>query len=222
MKRSDEAIKKDIVESIYWDTRVDASNVQVAVDDGHVRLKGQVPTALARSSAHVDAELVSGVKSVNDDLRIEYTPIQPIRSELDLESSIRNTLEWDPNLDITDLAISIDSGWVTLEGTVDSYWKKIRAEESAADLVGVVGVTNKIAVVPSRDILDKVVADDIISALDRTLSVDINSIDVAVEDGVVTLSGTVPSLSSARAAENIAAYTSGVVDVKDNLMIGEG
>lgn len=44
MIRADEEIKRDLVDELYWDYRVDASNVKAEVSDGKVRLTGTVPS----------------------------------------------------------------------------------------------------------------------------------------------------------------------------------
>jgi len=132
--RASEDIKKDVVDQLYWDDRIDASNVKAEVTNGAVTLTG------------------------------------------------------------SDIEVSVRSGWVTLNASVDAYWKKLRAEEIATTLTGVLGVTNELAVVPSDAYEDKLIADNIVSALDRNVHVDAESVDVRVNDGVVTLSGSVSSL----------------------------
>jgi len=43
MARSDEVIKKDVVDELYWDNRIDASKVTATVNDGAVTLAGAGP-----------------------------------------------------------------------------------------------------------------------------------------------------------------------------------
>ncbi len=217
--RSDEHIKKDVVDSIFWDSRIDASSVQVKVEEGQVILTGEVPTYLARVAAQSDAGLIDGVRSITNELNVRYGERTTVPTDQELETNIRKSLDWDPNQDVTDLGVTVQNGSVTLEGSVDTYWKKKRAEEIAGNIAGAVGVSNKLAVVPSESILDKAIADDIISALDRKPGVDLETIDVTVDNGVVNLSGSVPSLAGERAAWETAMYTTGVVDVRNNLMI---
>jgi osmotically-inducible protein OsmY len=80
-----------------------------------------------------------------------------------------------------------------LEGTVDAFWKKVRAEDLAFSMRGVLGLTNKIAVVPTQTIADENLAENIINALDRNVNVNVDDVNVTVEDGTVTLTGAVPS-----------------------------
>ncbi|MFW6153885.1 MAG: BON domain-containing protein [Planctomycetota bacterium] len=42
--KTDEEVKTEVVEELRWDSGVDASKVQVEVDDGVVKLSGHVPS----------------------------------------------------------------------------------------------------------------------------------------------------------------------------------
>ena len=70
----------------------------------------------------------------------------------EIESNIMNTLRWHSQIDASDIQATAHDGWVTLPSTVPSYWQKIKAQEVAAVLIGVTGVTDELAVVPSRKI----------------------------------------------------------------------
>ena len=69
MKRLDENIKKDIVDELYWDNRIDASQVNVTVNDGIVTLSGSVPTYSDLAIAKIAASRINGVFDVIDKLR---------------------------------------------------------------------------------------------------------------------------------------------------------
>ena len=44
-----------------------------------------------------------------------------MRSDAEIERDIEEELQWDPDLDATDIAVSVKSGVVTLAGFVKSY-----------------------------------------------------------------------------------------------------
>jgi alpha-amylase/alpha-mannosidase (GH57 family) len=108
---------------------------------------------------------------------------------------------------------------VALRGSVNAYWKKLRAEEVTATLAGVRGVTNELSVVPTNAYEDRLIADSIVAALDRNVYVDVESVDVRVNGGVVTLSGSVSSLPAFRAAQETCERTVGVIAVNNELVI---
>ncbi|MFO7783893.1 MAG: BON domain-containing protein [Thermodesulfobacteriota bacterium] len=66
MARTDERIKKDVVDELYWDDRVNASEVYVEVSNGTVTLRGEVPTYFSKTAAHDDALEILGVVSVRN------------------------------------------------------------------------------------------------------------------------------------------------------------
>ena len=205
--RINEEIKKDIVDQLYWDSRVDASNVNVEVSDGEVTLSGTVPNYTAYDAADEDAWTMLGVLFVNNKLTIQYPDSTALPPDDELEVNIKNILLWQPNIDSAELDVSVENGWVTLRGTVDTYWKKVKAGELTLGLSGVLGITNEIAVVPSESYTDKAIADDIESAMERNFNLDQSMIDVAVENGRITLTGSVRSLVDYKASQKIAENT---------------
>jgi osmotically-inducible protein OsmY len=217
MKSIDEEVKKDIVDQLYWDSRVDAANVSVAVEDGAVTLSGTVGNYAALQAASLDAWTTPGVASVENNLKVEYQVSVPHDQEI--RERIERLLEWNPIIDVAEIEVSVNSGWVILEGSVGTLWQKNRAEYIALDVMGVVGITNKLSVVPTKDILDEKIGAAIQGALHRNGEVNANWVNVRVENGKVTLSGTVPTWSAHRAVYEAAIFTVGVKNIENNLRV---
>lgn len=215
--RNAEDIKKDVVDQLYWDGRIDAANVQVEVSEDRVILSGTVPTVASRHAADEDAWLVEGVRAVENRLTVEHPAGVPTPSDDTIASRVADTLLWHPDIDSSDIAPAVSKGWVTLKGSVSSFWQKMLAEELASGLSGVFGVINELAVVPSKDVTDQSIARAIVSALERNTYVDPEKVNVEVTNGVVTLSGAVPNLMVYRAAADTARHTVGVVNVINRL-----
>jgi osmotically-inducible protein OsmY len=217
--RTSEDIKRDVVDQLYWDGRVDASNVKVIAADGSVTLTGNVPTYTARQSAQEDAWLIAGVRSVDNRLDVAYSAETGRPEDAELQANVSTASGWAPELQDADIDALVTGGWVTLRGSVNAYWKKLRAEEVTATLAGVRGVTNELSVVPTTAYEDRLIADSIVAALDRNVYVDVESVDVRVNGGVVTLSGSVSSLPAFRAAQETCERTVGVIAVNNELVI---
>lgn len=150
---------------------------------------------------------------------------------------VQRALEIEPriNLHRTPVAIRTLDGAVVLEGEVDSVAAKKLALEIAAAVEGVRGVIDRLRVVPSERRGDGAVRDTLCSFLlsepelrncavsarvkgrARTLREaprdGSGAIEVAVADGVITLEGTVISLSHKRVAGVLAWWTPGCRDV---------
>jgi len=216
---SDEQVKQDVQDQLFWDSRVDASNIEVEVFGGNAVLKGTVPTYGARQAAARRARSVAGVVGVENDLSVVFPPGSAVPSDERIRESIIRTLRWNPDFDTANIKVSVVSSVVTLEGTVDAYWKKRRAEDLVVGVTGVKEIVNALAVVPSEQVVDKAVAAEIVSAIDRHANVDARSVDVKVNDGKVTLSGTVNNWAAYIAAQDTAEHTTGVFEVENNLTI---
>jgi hypothetical protein len=69
-RRSDERIHEDVNERLTDDRYVDASDIEVSVDNGVVTLAGRVGSRAEKRRAEDVAELVSGVTDVSNQLRV--------------------------------------------------------------------------------------------------------------------------------------------------------
>lgn len=220
MNRRDETIKKEVVDQLYWDNRVDADDVTVHVDNGVVTLDGTVPTHGARSSAVTDTWMIDGVTSVEDKIDVEISPAIEIPTDAEIRNNIENILSWNTDIDVMEIDVTVEGGVVTLEGTVDEYWKKWKAVELVSDVSGVIDVIDEMTVVPTGSFIDQDIAETINNALDRNLYIDAEDITVEVEHGKVTLTGVVPTNFVRSKAGDIASYTAGVIEVHNNLVVG--
>ncbi len=68
--RSDDRIKEDVCERFSDDDFLDASNIEISVDDGEVTLSGEVSDRRAKRMAEDLAEECSGVKNVQNNIRV--------------------------------------------------------------------------------------------------------------------------------------------------------
>ncbi|MBD3339206.1 MAG: BON domain-containing protein [Candidatus Lokiarchaeota archaeon] len=214
-----EEIKKKVVDQLYWDNRVDSTDISVEVHNGIVKLHGKVPNYNAKGAASADARTIKGVTAVENDIKVEFAPSTFVPSDSEIKSNIESLFRLNYTLDAKDLNISVTAGVATLEGSVDAFWKRKRAEEIASDANGVIDVINKITIVPTKNFLDKDIAEDIIDAITRNLSVNVSNVDVAVENGKVIFKGSVKDWNAYNAAMDAARYTAGVIDIDDNLVI---
>jgi osmotically-inducible protein OsmY len=85
---------------------------------------------------------------------------------------------------------------------------------------GVTGLTNELAVVPTEDFDDRVVAEEIEAALEKRLHAGAGRVQVKVVNGVVTLAGHVAGRGALRIAHDVAAHVPGVVSIVNELTIG--
>ncbi|KMQ51214.1 hypothetical protein CHISP_1920 [Chitinispirillum alkaliphilum] len=217
MQNRGESIKDRIQSQLFWDARLDPSSITVEITDGKIRLSGTVPSYWAKRIAELDTRAVEGVAEVDNEITVELPSGLDTPQDSNITASVQSLLAFDPNIDDSDIQVSVREGQLLLEGSVAALWQKDRAEEAALNVQGIKGFKNRLAVVPTRHYVDELIARDIEAALDRNRKIDVNSIDVQVSEGEVVLNGTVEDSNALKAAEEIAKHTDGVVAVQNNL-----
>jgi osmotically-inducible protein OsmY len=121
-----------------------------------------------------------------------------------------------------DVHATVQNGDVTLQGTVGDYADKESADNKVHHIKKVKGVDNEIQVVgPAVD--DVVLRDKLAKGLsyDRVGygTTAFNAITIGVQNGVVTLGGTVYGPNDKDSALSLVANTPGVKDVVDDLQV---
>jgi osmotically-inducible protein OsmY len=114
-----------------------------------------------------------------------------MKSDAEIKKDVEDELRWDPDIDPTDIAVSVKSGVVTLSGFVHSYLQKFEAERDVKRVAGVVGVANDLEVrtLASEQRPDPEIARDAVEAIKRQLPLSYQNIKVVLRDGWVTLEG---------------------------------
>jgi osmotically-inducible protein OsmY len=140
-----------------------------------------------------------------------------MRPNSEIERDVREELQWDPDLDATDIAVSAKDGVVTLVGFVRSYTDKYEAEAAAKRVAGVVGVANDIEVrLPSVDERpDPEIARDAVAAIKSQLPISSERIKIVVKNGWVSLEGQVEWQYQKNTAENAVRRIKGVKGVNN-------
>ena len=142
-----------------------------------------------------------------------------MRSDSEIERDVKEELEWDPDLDATDIAVSVKQGVVSLTGYVKSYTDKYEAEAAAKRVAGVRGIANDIEVrMPSVDERpDPDIARDAVAAIKFQLPISSEHIRVVVKNGWVTLEGYVEWQYQKNTAESAVRRLKGVRGVINNI-----
>jgi len=144
-----------------------------------------------------------------------------MRSDSEIERDVKDELQWDPDIDATDIAVSVKKGVVTLAGFVKSYTDKYEAEAAAKRVAGVVGVANDLEVrMPSVDERpDPDIARDAVAAIKSQLPISSENIKVIVKNGWVTLEGEAEWQYQRQTAENAVRRIKGVKGVSNTILL---
>jgi osmotically-inducible protein OsmY len=144
-----------------------------------------------------------------------------VRTDEDIQRDVLEELKWDIRVRPNEIGVAVKDGIVTLTGWVDSYLKKIAAEEDAHRAPGVKAVVNDIEVrLPgSAERTDADLAKAVINALKWDAGIPTDKIDVTVSHGWVTLKGEVDYYFQKRDAERVVSRLSGVRGVTNLLTV---
>jgi VCBS repeat-containing protein len=213
--KTDKQLQQDVLEELQWEPSVDANEIGVAVHDGIVTLSGFVPSYVEKLAAERAVGRVSGVKAVAEEIQVKL-PGSSQRTDVDIAQAALSALEWNAALK-DKIKVKVEHGIVTLTGDVDWNYQRDTAKRSVENLTGVRRVHNQIKVRVRPSIAD--VKAQIKQAFARSASFDAAQIEVASQDGEVTLKGNVRSWAERRDAEEAAWAAPGVSRIRNELEI---
>ncbi len=144
-----------------------------------------------------------------------------MKNNSELQSDVQNAMKWEPLLNAAEIGVTAKEGIVSLTGEVDSYAKKLCAENAAKKVIGVKALVEKIEVKfpNSWTKTNTEIANEVLTALKSNWSVPNDKVAVKVEDGWVTLSGELPWNYQKEAAKSAINFLSGVKGVTNNITI---
>lgn len=215
LKTPSEELRKEILDELEADPRVEAARIGVAVDDDVVTLTGSVPTFSQKWEAEEAAKRVKGVRAVVQQIDVDL-PETHQRNDVDIAHAIADGFYWDTSVPTT-VKATVHNGHVTLSGEVDWNYEREEAEMLSRRTAGVRGIINTITIkanVPERDVRSQIQR-----IFHRDAQIDANHIQIATENGKVTLTGNVHSWFERNEASRAAWTIKGVTAVDNRLVV---
>ena len=216
IKIDDSELRRKVIAELDWDPSIDNSAIGVAVKDGVVTLHGSVVNYSQKKNAERAAKHVAGVKALAEDLKIKL-PGTAERSDADIAQSVLGGLRFNVDVPHERIQVTVENGWVTLDGDVEWQYQKTAAENAIKYLMGVKGFTNTVRIKPGVSTAD--VKAKIESAFARRAQLDANQIKVESTDSKVTLRGSVHSWDEKEQAEQAAWAAPGVSNVENYVIV---
>ena len=234
--KPDEAIAGAVREALRFNPRMRAAETLVQVLDGVVTLAGTVGNLRTKQDAEKDARHVVGVGNVHNLLKVRPARLVP---DGDISQNIIAALARDPYVGPCEFHVQVHEGQALLAGRVSTHFEQEQAGNVAAGVSGVVDVNNRLEIA-SLDAPDGFAnsfmgaADEnkqrAASDPDHALAVRIRArynwsaslhgqdVDVQVENGRATLSGTVDTWLHRKEAAQ-AAHEAGARQVNNHLRV---
>ena len=141
--------------------------------------------------------------------------------DADIQRDVLEELKWEPRLQPHEIGVAVRDGIVTLTGYVDSYAKKLAAEQAAFRVHGVKAVANDIQVhLPGMsERTDTDLARAVREALQWNVLVPSDQVKVTVSNGWVTLEGEVEYAYQKMEAERAVRHLAGVKGVSNLIVV---
>jgi len=215
-------IRQDILETLEYDALIDASNINVTVENDTVTLSGQVGSLAEQQRATMSA-YVSGVQSVDDsDLAVEtdYERVGSSGSLTDdeVQDAIEATLLYNPEVSSMNVDVFVyNDGRAQLTGDVPTLKAKRTAEQLTSETAGVRRVDNFLRVQPVDQPDDMQIKRQITQTLLENSMTELYEIDATVDHGSVTLTGDVDTYLEKWEASSAIASIRGVTSIDNQI-----
>jgi osmotically-inducible protein OsmY len=215
-RKTDSAIRNDVMSELAWDSRIGDKQIGVQVDDGVVTLGGTVEDWATCLAAVEAAHRVAGVKDVANELQARNT-LSAHLTDTDIAKAVRHALEWDALIPDKEIHSTVSGGVVVLDGVVATPIQREEAERIVGRLKGVKRLDNRLQV--SRVAEPDAVAASIRQALNRRAVREASQIVVRVDGGRVTVEGVAQSPEERLAVLGAVRGTRGVQTIDDRLSV---
>lgn len=140
-KTSDSEIAKRIADVLDWDPLVPHDKISITVENGVVRLKGDVEWHYQKDLAFKDASKISGVQRVEN-----WINVQPSVSTAVIKERIERAFERQADLEAENIKVRAEGHKIILEGSVTTWGKRGIAERAAWAAPGVSQIEDKLIV----------------------------------------------------------------------------
>jgi len=217
-------------------------NLGVDAENGAVTLTGTVDNKAEKDLAVRIAEGLEGVSKVEDRIDVgkdasgskEQNSLYRFVNDANITARIQMRLLWNDTTGGLDIDVETTDAVVTLAGPVHSEEERQMAERVARRTDGVRDVSNELRVAPEetlahearraaldagREISDAWITASVAASLRFDTTINHGRIEVRTENGVVRLTGKVPTLLQKKDAAEIARETSGVKQVENHLTV---
>jgi osmotically-inducible protein OsmY len=215
---TDTELQRDVLKELKDEPSVDASHIGVTAQDGVVTLSGEVASYVEKVAAEAAAKRVYGVHGVAEEIKVRLRNGSQ-RTDADIARVALEALRWNALLPDDSVKVTVDGGWITLEGKVDWEYQRSAAAAAVRYLTGVTGVTNIITLKPRKKVSPSEVKRRIFEAFRRSAQLEARRIGIDTHGGKVILHGNVHDWSEAQAAQRAAYAVPGVIEVESHLSV---
>jgi osmotically-inducible protein OsmY len=212
---NDTEVRQNVERELDWAADIAATDIAVSAKDGVVTLSGFAHSYGDKKQAERLAKRVAGVAGVANDIEVRLAG--QVRPDPEIARDAVAALKAQLPSSSETIKVVLQDGVLRLEGQVAWNYQRERAEEAVQHVRGVRSVVNQISLRPAVSAGE--VRQKILSAFQRSATVDAARLTVESNGARVVLSGSVRSWVEREDAEKAAWNAPGVTEVHNRIKI---
>ena len=139
--KTDAEVAQAVVNALKWHTMIPEDKIKVTVEDGIVKLEGEVEWEYQLTQARTSVENLIGVRSVTN-----LISVKPKVTPTDVQQKINSAFLRSASIDAAKITAEVLGNRVILHGKVRSFAEKDDAENAAWAAPGIISVESKLSI----------------------------------------------------------------------------
>ncbi len=140
-RKTDTEIAEAVLNALKWHAAIQEEKIKIKVEDGTVKLEGEVEWDYQRINAKTAIENLTGVRAV-----INAITVRPKVSSFDVQQKINAAFHRSATIDAGKIVAEVNGSKVALRGRVRSIAEKEDAEIAAWNAPGITNVDSRIEI----------------------------------------------------------------------------
>lgn len=213
--KSDDNLQLKIAQHIKRDPLLRDVDVTVELVERQATITGKVNKFFKKGLLWNAVRKITGVKNISDQIQVRLSDSNQFLDS-EIAAAINEKLKINLGNSFQNIVVSVRSGHVILEGTVNWKYQKILAFDCISYVDGIVSIQNNLtmgfrqpAFVNEKDVLAAIYSDESIAS----------DIGVNINGRIVTVSGDVPTVFQKKLVEKLVRDMPDVESVENRLQV---
>lgn len=141
LQKTDTEIAEAILNALKWHSAVQEEKIKVKVENGNVRLEGEVAWEYQRANAKAAIENLNGIQSISN-----LIVVKPMVKASEIKKKISAAFFRNAFLDTKRITVTVNGSKAVIDGIVNSFAEKEAAAIAAWSAPGITDVDNRLEI----------------------------------------------------------------------------